>query len=258
MELSSRVAAITGAGRGIGRALALALAREGAKVAVLARTLPEVEGVAEELRAAGAVARAYRCDVADAASVSEAFAALSRDLGPVDILAANAGIAPSVPFGKTDLALWQRTLDVNLTGAFLCAREVFQGMTARRFGRILFIASTAAKKGYTYTSAYCASKHGVLGLTRALALELAETGVTVNAICPGFVDTPMTEQTIRTISQKTGRSPEEARRALEILSPQKRLFTAEEVAFVATSLCREGARGITGQGIVIAGGEVMS
>jgi NAD(P)-dependent dehydrogenase (short-subunit alcohol dehydrogenase family) len=199
-----------------------------------------------------------RCDVSDPASVAAAFGEVERALGPVDILVANAGIAPSAPFAKMELALWQETLATNLTGAYLSARAVYPGMVARGFGRILFIASTAAKRGYLYTSAYCAAKHGVLGLCRALALEAAERGVTVNAICPGFVDTPMTRSTVERISKKTGRSAEEARRALEELSPQKRLVTPEEVAELALTLCRDSARGITGQGIVLAGGEVMS
>lgn len=257
-ELQGRVAVVTGGGRGLGRAIALALAKEGARVAPVARTFSEVEKVAREITQAGGEARPYRCDVSSPSSLASAFEAIERDLGAVDILVANAGIAPSVPFVKTSLDLWQRTLDVNLTGVFLSAQAVVPGMVARGWGRVIFIASTAAKKGYLYTSAYCAAKHGVLGLTRALALELAERGVTVNAICPGFVDTPMTENTIQIIAQKTGRSQEEAKRALEVLSPQKRLFAPEEVAYLTVTLCREEAKGITGQGIVLSGGEVMS
>jgi 3-hydroxybutyrate dehydrogenase len=258
MSLSGKVAAITGAGRGLGRAIALSLAKEGAKVALMSRTLSEVASLAQEIKAAGGEARACFCDVADTTSIGAAFEEVKGTLGGVDIFVASAGIAPSASFVRTDLGLWESTLRVNLTGAFLCAKAVTPGMLERKWGRIIFIASTAAKKGYAYTSAYCASKHGLLGLTRSMAIELAESGVTINAICPGFVDTPMTSANIERIVQKTGRSAQEARRALEELSPQKRLVTPEEVAHIAVSLCDENSKGITGQGIVIAGGEVMS
>jgi NAD(P)-dependent dehydrogenase (short-subunit alcohol dehydrogenase family) len=258
MRLFGKVAAVTGAGRGLGRAIALSLAKQGAKVALLSRTLAEVKQVAQEIEADGGQARAYFCDVADAASISAAFEEVKGTVGGVDIFVASAGIAPSASFVKTDLGLWESTMRVNVTGAFLCAKAVIPGMLERKWGRVIFIASTAAKKGYAYTSAYCASKHAVLGLTRSMAIELAESGVTINSICPGFVDTPMTSANIERIVQKTGRSAEEARRALEVLSPQKRLVMPEEVAHVAASLCDENSRGITGQGIVIAGGEVMS
>jgi NAD(P)-dependent dehydrogenase (short-subunit alcohol dehydrogenase family) len=258
MNLFGKVAVVTGAGRGIGRAIALSLAAQKAKVALLSRTLAEVQAVAKEIQDAGGQASAYRCDVAEVASITSAFTEVASTLGGVDILVASAGIAPSASFVRTDLALWESTLRVNLTGAFLCAQAVTPGMLLHKWGRILFIASTAAKKGYAYTSAYCASKHGLLGLTRAMALELAESGVTINAICPGFVDTPMTSNNIDRIVQKTGRSAQEARQALEALSPQKRLVTPEEIAHLAVSLCDDLSKGITGQGIVIAGGEVMS
>jgi NAD(P)-dependent dehydrogenase (short-subunit alcohol dehydrogenase family) len=258
MNLFGKVAVITGAGRGIGRAVALSLAKQNAKVALLSRTLSEVQVVAKEIQELGGEAHALCCDVADAASITSAFSDIKSSLGVVDIFVASAGIAPSASFLRTDLTLWESTLRVNLTGAFLCAQAVTPGMLQRKWGRIIFIASTAANKGYAYTSAYCASKHGLLGLTRAMAIELAESGVTINAICPGFVDTPMTSNNIDRIVQKTGRSPEEARKALEALSPQKRLVTPEEIAHIAVSLCDELSKGITGQGIVIAGGEVMS
>ena len=258
MNLFGKVAAVTGAGRGIGRAVALSLAKQNAKVALLSRTHAEVVAVAKEIQDAGGQAEGYQCDVADPASIRAAFAALTEAQGGVDIFVASAGIAPSASFVRTGLELWESTLRVNLTGAFLCAQAVTPGMLARKWGRIIFVASTAAKKGYAYTSAYCASKHGLLGLTRSMAIELAESGVTINAICPGFVDTPMTTSNIERIVQKTGRSAEEARKALEALSPQKRLVTPEEIAHIAVSLCDELSKGVTGQGIVIAGGEVMS
>lgn len=258
MDLSGKIAVVTGAGRGIGRAIAASLAQANAKVALLARSTEDISALAQEIRAKNQEASAFVCDVSEASSIHKAFSQVKEALGPIDILVASAGIAPSAPFVKTEPSLWESTIRINLTGAFLCAKEVTQEMISRRWGRIIFIASTAAKKGYAYTSAYCASKHGLLGLTRAMALELAESGVTINAICPGFVDTPMTQSNIERIVQKTGRTPEEARRALEMLSPQKRLVTPEEIAFMAVSLCREESKGITGQGIVIAGGEVMS
>ena len=258
MNLLGKVAAVTGAGRGIGRAVALSLAKQNAKVALLSRTLSEVQAVAKEIQDAGGEAQAFSCDVGEAASIRSVFGEVEASFGGVDIFVASAGIAPSASFVRTDLALWESTLRVNLTGAFLCAQAVTPGMLQRKWGRIIFIASTAAKKGYAYTSAYCASKHGLLGLTRSMAIELAESGVTINAICPGFVDTPMTSHNIERIVQKTGRSAEEARKALEALSPQRRLVTPAEIAHIAASLCDELSKGITGQGIVIAGGEVMS
>jgi NAD(P)-dependent dehydrogenase (short-subunit alcohol dehydrogenase family) len=257
MTSARRVALVTGGGRGIGRAIALGLANAGVDVAVAARTTAQVDQVAEELRALGVRAHASSADVADPASVEALVAGVAAALGPIDILVNNAGVAESARLTRTDDALWQRMLAVNLTGVFLCMRAVLPSMIERRFGRIINVASVAAKVGFAYTSAYSAAKHGVLGLTRSAALEVATGGVTVNAICPGWVDTDMTTASIARIVEKTGRSADEARASLERMSPQQRLVRPEEVALVAVMLASEDAGGITGQAINVDGGEVM-
>jgi len=258
MAGNGRVALVTGGGRGIGRAIAIALARVGLRVGVAARSSRETEQVAGTIGAEGGDALALVCDVTDPGSVAGAFETASLRLGPVDVLVCNAGVAESAPFTRTDRGLWERMLAVNLTGTYLCMLRALPTMIERRHGRIINIASVAAKVGFAYTAAYCASKHGVLGLTRAVALEVADKGITVNAICPGWVDTDMTAESIRRIVTKTGRSPEEARRSLEEMSPQKRLIRPEEVAAVAVLLAADDAAGITGQAINVDGGEVMS
>lgn len=258
MRLQDRVALITGGGRGIGRAIALAFAREGADAAVAARTLAEVEAVAEAIRALGRRAIAIPCDVTDPEAVAACVRKAEAELGPIQILVNNAGVAVSARLTETDDDLWQRHLMVNMTGAFYMSRAVLPGMLARKWGRIINIASTAARQGYAYTAAYTASKHGLLGLTRALALEVVEANITVNALCPGFVATDLTWEAARRIAEKTGRSYEEAVRALAGFSPQKRLIESEEVAHLAVLLGSEEARGITGQAINIDGGAVQS
>lgn len=252
------MALITGGGRGIGRAIALAFAREGADAAVAARTLAEVEAVAEAIRALGRRAIAIPCDVTDPEAVAACVRKAEAELGPIQILVNNAGVAVSARLTETDDDLWQRHLMVNMTGAFYMSRAVLPGMLARRWGRIINIASTAARQGYAYTAAYTASKHGLLGLTRALALEVVEANITVNALCPGFVATDLTWEAARRIAEKTGRSYEEAVRTLAGFSPQKRLIEPEEVAHLAVLLGSEEARGITGQAINIDGGAVQS
>lgn len=252
------MALITGGGRGIGRAIALAFAREGADAAVAARTLAEVEAVAEAIRALGRRAIAIPCDVTDPEAVAACVRKAEAELGPIQILVNNAGVAVSARLTETDDDLWQRHLMVNMTGAFYMSRAVLPGMLARKWGRIINIASTAARQGYAYTAAYTASKHGLLGLTRALALEVVEANITVNALCPGFVATDLTWGAARRIAEKTGRSYEEAVRALAGFSPQKRLIEPEEVAHLAVLLGSEEARGITGQAINIDGGAVQS
>ncbi len=252
------MALITGGGRGIGRAIALAFAREGADAAVAARTLSEVEAVAEAIRALGRRAIAIPCDVTDPEAVAACVRKAEAELGPIQILVNNAGVAVSARLTETDDDLWQRHLMVNMTGAFYMSRAVLPGMLARRWGRIINVASTAARQGYAYTAAYTASKHGLLGLTRALALEVVEANITVNALCPGFVATDLTREAARRIAEKTGRSYEEAVRTLAAFSPQKRLIEPEEVAHVAVLLASEEAAGITGQGINIDGGVVQS
>lgn len=258
MRLDRTVALVTGGGRGIGRAIAQTLAGAGARVAVVARSGPQVEAVAREIVDAGGEAIAATCDITDESEVYRVVHEVSDALGPVEILVNNAGMAESAPFVETDAALWDRTIAVNLTGTYLCTRAALPGMIERRRGRVINIASTAGRVGFAYTSAYCAAKHGVIGLTRALALEVATKGITVNAICPGWVETDMTAAAIARIVEKTGRQAGDARRILEGMSPQKRIIQPEEVAAVALFLAGAEAAGITGQSIVVDGGEVMA
>jgi NAD(P)-dependent dehydrogenase (short-subunit alcohol dehydrogenase family) len=258
-KLEGRIALITGGGRGIGRAIAMAFAREGARVVVAARTSEQVGRVAEEIETeCGVEARAVLCDVADAAAVARMFDEASALWGRgADILVNNAGIAESAPLLKTTNELWDKHLAINLSGAFYCTRAALAGMLERGWGRIINIASIAGKTGAPYIAAYSASKHGLLGLTRSVAMETAARGITVNAICPGYVETFMTERAIENIKNKTGRSEEEARAGLERMSPQNRLVTPEEVAQLALLLAGEMGRGITGQAINVDGGSLL-
>ena len=259
MKLKDKTALITGGGRGIGRTVAHLFAREGARLALVARTAQQVEQVADEIRATYETeAIAAVCDVSDAGSVQRAFASVTESFGRgVDILVNNAGIAESAPLVRTSDELWQRLLAVNLTGTFLCTRAALPTMLEHGWGRIINIASIAGKTGAPYISAYTASKHGVLGLTRSVALEVAMKGVTVNAICPGYVETEMAAQAINNISSKTGKSEAEARDVLNRMSPQNRLVTPEEVAALALLLASEEGRGINGQAINVDGGSVL-
>ena len=243
-------AIVTGGGSGIGAAVATALAAEGVQITLMGRSLKRLEA----LGLSGA--RCIVADVSDAASVQAAFDA-AAEFGSADILVNNAGEVESQPFGRTSIELWQRLLDVNLTGSFLCTRQVLPGMTERGYGRIVNIASTAALKGYAYVAAYCAAKHGVLGMTRALALEVARKGVTVNAVCPGYTETAIVDDAIERIVAKTGRSLEQARAELAASNPQGRLVQPQEVAQAVLWLCRRESSAITGQAIAVAGGEVM-
>ena len=250
---------VTGGGRGIGRAVALAFAREGADVVVAARTAAQVERVAEEVRAECNVnALPLSCDVADARSVAAMFEEVLKRFGRgIDILVNNAGVAESAPLVKTSDELWNRLLAINLSGTFYAMRAALPAMIERGWGRIINIASVAGKTGAPYIAAYTASKHGVLGLTRSCALEVATKGVTVNAICPGYVETEMAQHAIENITNKTGKSETEARAVLEQMSPQRRLITSEEVAALALLLASDEGRGINGQAINVDGGSVL-
>jgi len=250
---------ITGGGRGIGRAIAFAFAREGANVVVAARTRQQVENAAKEIaNQFGVETLAVECDVADTESVARAFEKVKQKFGRgPDLLVNNAGVAETSPFVKTDEAMWQRHLEVNLTGTFRCTHAALPEMLERCWGRVINIASIAGKTGAPYISAYAASKHGVLGLTRSLALEVGANGITVNAICPGYVDTEMTSRGIENIVAKTGKSADDALAALKRMSPQNRLVSAEEVAALALLLASEEGRGINGQAINVDGGTVL-
>ena len=252
--LSGRHALVTGATRGIGAEIAAALAADGARVTLLGRDAARLTEVSARIgeRAAATVT----ADITRADAVREAFAAARRQLGPVHILVNNAGQAASAKFADTDEALWNRLLGVNLTGTYLCTREAVPDMLEAGFGRIVNIASIAGLRGAAYVSAYAASKHAVIGLTRSLALEYAARNITVNAVCPGYTDTEMVRQAIGNIMQKTGRSESEALAALTITNPQRRLITPAEVSNAVIWLCRPGTESVTGQSIVIAGGEV--
>ncbi len=257
MSLERRRAFVTGGGRGIGRQVALDLAKAGAAVAVCSRTTGEVERVAAEIRDAGGTAHAFAVDVSRAAAVQSGFTAAVAALGGIDILVNGAGIAPSALVHRTTDETWDSTIATNLSGAFYGIRAALPGMLERNWGRVITIASIASKTGYPYIAAYAASKHGVLGLTRCAALEVAKTGITVNAVCPGYVDTPMTDQGVERMAAKTGRPAAEIRKTLEDMSPQKRLYTSEEVSALVLFLCGDAAAGINGQGLSIDGGTVL-
>jgi NAD(P)-dependent dehydrogenase (short-subunit alcohol dehydrogenase family) len=252
----TRTALITGAGKGIGEAISLALAAQGLRVALAARTASDLERVAERVRAQGGQAFPVVCDVTQTASIAGAVAAVVDACGPITVLVNNAGAAASHKFIGHDDALWHYMLDVNLSSVYQVSKAVVPMMVAAQWGRIINVASIASKVGGKYIAAYTAAKHGVLGLTRALAVELVGYNITVNAICPGYVDTPLTDQAVANITARTGRSPAEARAVLEHTSPQNRLITPEEVAAVAVLLASESGRGINGQAINVDGGTV--
>ncbi|WP_375173251.1 SDR family NAD(P)-dependent oxidoreductase [Pseudooceanicola sp.] len=246
MSLAGKSAFVTGGGTGAGAAIAQALAAEGAQVTICGRRLAPLEAVAS--RAPGI--RAVVCDITDEAAMSAAVAEAQPD-----IVVANAGISDSAPFTKTDLNAFKRMVNVNLTGTFLTLREGAKALKDKPWGRLIAIASTAGLKGYAYVAPYAAAKHGVVGMVKSVALEFARKGVTVNAVCPGFLDTEMTEQSIANIVEKTGRSPEEARATLEATNPMHRLVPPEDVAAAVLWLCSPGSDMVTGQAISVSGGE---
>ncbi len=252
-----RAAWVTGAGKGIGEAIALALGGAGIRVALSSRTAADLERVAAAIRIRGGEALPVVCDVTRPESIAAALAQINAAFGPVTILVNNAGAAESHRFLGHDDALWQRMLDVNLNSTYYVSKAVAPQMAEARWGRLINIASTASKVGGKYIAAYTAAKHGVLGLTRALAVELAALNITVNAICPGYVDTPLTDRNIANIASRTKLSEAEARALLEKTSPQNRFVMPAEVAHVALMLVGDEARGITGQAINVDGGAVM-
>lgn len=256
LPLAGRHAVITGAGSGIGEAVARELARLGAHLTLMGRREAPLQATLAKLIGAGH--RVAVGDITDHDGIAATLARAADGGGPVAILVNNAGAARSAPAAKTPSTLWHDMLAVNLTGTFNCTHAVLPGMQAAGWGRIINIASTAGLVGYAYVSAYCAAKHGVVGYTRALALEVARQGITVNAVCPGYTDTPLLSGAVDNITAKTGRSDEAAKAALAASNPQGRLVQPDEVAQVVGWLCLPGAAAVHGQSIAVAGGEVMT
>jgi NAD(P)-dependent dehydrogenase (short-subunit alcohol dehydrogenase family) len=254
--LYRRHALVTGGARGIGAAIVQALLQQGARVTMLGRDEDALRRTAAAMTAHGETHH-VTADVADRDSVARAFETAVAGAGHIDILVNNAGQAASAPFMKTDEAMWRRMLDVNLTGSFHCTQAVLPAMLQAGWGRIVNVASSAGLTGYGYVTAYCAAKHGVIGLTRALALELATKGITVNAVCPGFTETDIVRQAVANIVARTSRSEEQARAELAARNPQQRLVQPEEVAHAVAWLCLPQSGAMTGQAIAVAGGEVM-
>ena len=255
--LAGKHAVVTGGGRGIGAAVAEELARLGAELSLLGRDAARLEAHADELRARhGVRAEAFACDVADEASVREAFARVRDALGEAHVLVNNAGQAAAASLVDTTREVWDRMLAVNLTGTYLCTREVLPAMTEARWGRIVNVASTAGLRGYPKTAAYTAAKHGVVGLTRALALETAKLGITVNAVCPAYTDTDMARAAVDNLVRGLGKSEDEARQMITRVIPRGSLIRPEEVASAVGWLCSPAASGVTGQALAVAGGEV--
>src|SRR2546427_5455437 len=256
--LVGKRAVVTGAGRGIGRSIALALAEAGADVAVSARTANDIEALVAEIRATGRQGVGVTCDVTVPEQVQQMMTVVTEGLGGIEILVNTAGNAGSHKFLNHPDELWQRMLSVNLTSVYYVSKAFVPTLINQRSGRIINIASIASRVGGQYIAAYTAAKHGVLGLTRALAVELLPNNITVNAICPGYVNTPMTDSSVSNISALTRMSQAQARELLEKTSPQQRLMEPEEVAAVVVFLAQEINKGITGQAINIDGGGVMS
>jgi len=246
--LAGKVALVTGGGRGIGAAISRALARIGARVIVCGRRKSDLDAIAKEIDGT-----AIECDVADRAATDRMLGAV----GPVAVLVNNAGIAESASLDRTTDEIWDRIIEVDVTAPFRLTRALVPGMVKAGWGRVVNIASNAGVTGYGYSSAYCAAKHAMVGTTRGLAIDLARTGVTINALCPGWVETQMVEEAVSRIANKTGRSLDEARTSLAAMTPQKRMIEPAEVAHATLMLCAHAARGIHGQTIVIDGGAVL-
>jgi NAD(P)-dependent dehydrogenase (short-subunit alcohol dehydrogenase family) len=251
MDPAGRHALVTGGGRGIGAAIARALTEAGARVTILGRT----EKVLRDAVANGVAARFMVADVSDAASIARALG--DTDGQGVEILVNNAGAVETSPFGRLDRAAWDRMIAVNLTSVYEMSHAILPGMVARGWGRVVNVASTAGLTGYPYVSAYVAAKHGVVGLTRALALETARSAVTVNAVCPGFAETDLLVESIANVVRKTGRSEDDVRKSFSSANPQGRFVAPEEVAAAVLFLCGPASGAVTGQAIAVAGGEVM-
>ncbi len=251
-QLSGRHALVTGGGRGIGRAVAAALTAAGATVTVLGRQ----QAALDDAVAAGHAAGVIVADVTDPAAIEAGVKAAEAARGPFDILVANAGAAETAPFGKTGAEQFRRLFELNVLGIVNCAQVLLPGMVARKFGRIVAVASTAGLKGYGYVSAYVASKHAVVGLVRSLAIETAKSGVTVNAVCPSFTDTDLVRESVAAITRKTGRSEQDVLAQYVKDVPMARLIKPEEVAAAVVYLCSVDAGAVTGTAMTVAGGEV--
>lgn len=251
-DLSGKHALVTGGGTGVGAAVALALAEAGARVTISGRRKEALREVAEQT----ALISTVECDVTDPASVDAAFAKMRDHSGPADIVVANAGAAESHPFAKLDLDAWKRMIDVNLTGVFLTLKAALPDMQEKGWGRMIPMASVAGLRGSAYTAAYTASKHGVIGLTKSMSIELAKSGITVNAICPGYTETPMLERTLSNIREKTGMSREEAANAILKGTASGRFIQPAEVAQTVLWLCGPNSDSVNGQAIVLSGGAI--
>lgn len=255
--LEGKHAIVTGGSRGIGAAVARELVSRGAKVTIMGRSAQTLERQAQEMRGEqGVTVAVEECDVSDGFSVTGAFSRAIANLGPAYILVNNAGTARSKAFTQLSREIWDEIISVNLTGTYLCTSEVLPSMIEAKAGRIVNIASTAGLRGYRTMSAYCASKHGVIGLTRAIALETAKHGVTVNAVCPSYTDTDLTDRAVNNISTNLGKTPDEALGMLTGVIPRGTLITPEEVASAVGWLCSPGASAVTGIALPVAGGEV--
>ncbi len=256
--LAGRHAVVTGGGRGIGAAIAEMLAKMGADITVMGRNRQNLEERAGTIAAAHGVRTAAEAvDLAEPEAIETAFTGAVQRLGPPHILVNNAGVALAAPFHRTDLALWNQVMAVDLTAAFLCTKQVLQGMIDGGFGRVVNVASTAGLTGFPYVSAYCAAKHGMIGLTRSLAREVATKPVTINAVCPGYTETDIVGDALDNIVKKTGRSRDDALAELVSHNPQGRLIKPREVAETVAWLCLPSSASITGQSILVAGGELM-